>query len=458
MLRSGHRISTEKLWSLVGHGGGVGRRPSSCVGRAFTVVKESATTPLTPLTTATPKGGNVLGSAAEEAQRLSELAAQCRRVEAKKPETIMKQKPVITTTTTTTTPSPLSLEDEKALESALDGAQKLLSVTTKSSPLLDAIQNKPTANPDIQRQIACLHRAFIVVTSWCLDVVDRTCDKTALDKALQVARRAHQLQLPLHVPLHQRLVVAIAQHYDPIATSVPKHRVRSPAGLILEIAERAAVSFDRTAVATSPFFRDALVALAQRHHYHDILTLMRGMESQFRIVELELETLAQLLAVLQDQCDNDNNDIAVTDQKDFYEILSRLNPYVWKTMSQYSPLTERLTTTTKQQPQQSVLPTTPTPKPKDDWYYFRNWIYQTDSPRQVLPDITAQMDDLYAHNELRYSEALERSILKSLMADFEDSYYDDEELEMLSEEEDEGEDTDYFHSDDDEDDDDDTKT
>jgi hypothetical protein len=414
---------------------------------------------------------SVLGSAAQEAQRLSELAAQCRSKKQKDNNSNVVSKAVAAEVR-----KPTLTADEKTIEGALEGAQKLLFVTTRSSPLQDAIQNKQGADPKIKRQISCLHRAFLAVTSWCLNVVDTTGngDPRVLEKALEVARRAHQLQLPFILPLHQRLMAAIATHYDPQvhyrrSGAPPRNKLRTPGGLILEIAERASCSLGPQAISSSHFFRDALVALAKRRRYNDIVVILRGMESQFRIVELELDTLAHLLAVLKDTVEEEERQDSaelpsLSDNADFLEILNLLNPYVWKTMSNYRTLSHILTKNKTQhirdemhrkgkslgledtmiegllppRDHDSVLPTSPshlanssterrkrttTTTNNDELDDMASWVYCRE--RYSLPDIGIQIEKLYQDQEYRYGNELELLIL-TRMADEEVDDDDDD--------------------------------
>lgn len=517
MLRS-HRVSSEKLWSHVGvrmgkdSSGLVKRSPTCCplAGqpnknrhhhnwskhlhyRSFSsgttgLIKEQSTPSTsssgkTPAQGPPPKDGNVLVSAAKEAQRLSDLAAKSR------PEKTVNPTAAEAAPKTWREPSTLTWEsvhkrevDEETIQSALESAQALLFVTRldMSSPLRDAIRDRHEASPEIQKQISSLHRAFLAVTSWCLDVVTmaQKPDPRMLDMGLQVARRAHQLQLPFHMPLYIRLMNAVAEHHDPKNSSSSSSNrnnnknIRNATGaLILELAGRATVMLGPAAIESSQlFFREPLEALVNRRCFGDVAAVLRGIESQYSSLELDKGTLLKLLVALEIAVseDNNNNDDDETEAKhwedtaDVLEILNLADPYLWKTITSLTSLSdiwnrnqdkkrekreELQRSMRRSEPQPTIvheklLPSTPSRESvearraapvrrkrstesyakKDDLYYFRGWIYQSESPseHEVLPDITAQIEALYDGKDFRYSEDLERQILKTNMLEYDE--------------------------------------
>ena len=285
-----------------------------------------------------PKG--ILISAAEEAKRLSDLAAKNRPAAPTKSQTELTL-PATTSSSSSLSSFPSSAEvTEETLQNALNAAQALLIVTFRSSP---PMQQKQSADKGIQEQISCLHRAFLAVTSWCLDVAEVSRDPRILDKALEVAKRAHQLQLPFILPLHQRLMNVVAQLYTP-----PSNSRSSVASTVLEISSRASHTFGTNAVKSSHFFQDSLLAMVQRRRWRDTLLLLQGMEYQHEIGQLDLNTLSQMLTLLEDFvqddtcCDLFSPDGDWQDEADFVEILSLLNPYVWKSMSKFGALSDML--------------------------------------------------------------------------------------------------------------------
>jgi len=97
--------------------------------------------------------------------------------------------------------------------------------------------------------IATIHRAFLSLTSQCLDYCET--EPSLYSPALELARRAHeQLRLPFHLPLYQRLM-------ETAASSASSSDV---VGTVLEI-----VSFCQTlspeAVQTAALFRPVITAL-----------------------------------------------------------------------------------------------------------------------------------------------------------------------------------------------------
>jgi hypothetical protein len=455
------------------------------------------------------QGGNVLVSAAKEAQRLSDLAAKCRysaaAMQATNNEdlhsasqfnTLARLQAVASAESEETLPKRQHVSEE-TLQDALEAAQALLIVTSRSSPLQDAIKNKQAADEAIQKQISCLHRAFLAVSSWCLDVLVLSNDKRMLEKALEVSKRAHQLQLPFHVPLYQRLLVSVAGYYEP---PNPKASVAS---LILEIANRVQVTLGLGPLQSSCFFQQALLELVKRRLWKDVVTVLQGMEGlkeKHDIAQLEYETMSILLSALEETVQEDDDSAGLfstaawEDQADFLEILNFLNPHLWKSMTRYRSLSDIID---NQNPDDnhnsieakkapiSILPpddvgdddggavvsadtddpdssvdALPTSRSETSSVlnrrrrqqegnvgghyrspYFRSMIYQRG---HNFPDITDQLQDLNDGELLYYSEDYEREILKEIFAAEEDE--DDDGATDLSV-------ADYLLDDDDDDDD-----
>ena len=166
--------------------------------------------------------------AAEEADRLTTLAKTSFEDDATEEESSADQ------TFTFSKPKTPSIKvRQRAMSNALDAARTLLLV---SSPSVIAEEILYMRAPPKQR--ASLHRAFLLVTSWCLDIVlaeqdhqqqqresyrhqtNTLCREeiegdslgAILDATVSLARRAHVLSLPYHLPLYQRLIQAISQH------------------------------------------------------------------------------------------------------------------------------------------------------------------------------------------------------------------------------------------------------
>jgi len=374
------------------------------------------------------------------------------------------------TMTTTTTTSDGKIGTEETLQNALEAAQALLVVTSKSTPLQNAIRNKEEAPPDVQRQISCLHRAFLAVTSWCLDVAVVSSDAQILAHALAVADRAYQLQLPLHLPLYQRMIKTVAQEYDSVATTSNANanatgntntknqkrnysRKQTAAGLILEYSHRVNVTLHSTAPSASEFYREALVHLAERRQFGEITALLRGMERQFYVEQLDYDTLAHLLAILQAQVEQDESlatgsGIHWQQTADLIEVLNLLNPFVWKTMNNYRELTKLASSQVPARKETSkdttvrasdaVIPTTPKSprrkrsarKQRDELYHYRRMIYAMDENFDDLPDLKQQIEKLNNGKSFRYSEEMERAILYRAMAEDAELFDDDTEADV----------------------------
>lgn len=430
--------------------------------------------------------GNVLGSAAKEAQRLSELASKRRQNQQAQ---IIADPAPPDTASTEAVDKIHRIVTEETLQNALDAAQALLFVTNRSTPLQDAIRQKQKAEQDVQSQINSLHRAFIAVTSWCLDVAAVSHDPRILDKALEIAGRSFQLNLPLHLPLYQRLLQTVAQEYDPntgnmASTYIANGRNRNYrrttlAGILLELASRATISLSTEATSSSDFFRGSLVALAERGRFADMVALLLGMEHQFAIYDLEMDTLAHLLAVLQEKVE-ENEDLATGSGENWeqtvelIEVLNLLNPYVWKSMNHYNSLSNltasqksfsknekyQQDSDTMETPEQ-IIPTTPSyqqddsdgadtgeskkksPKRRrsarkkhDEMHHYRRLIYHpVEGEFDRLPDLSKQIESLLEGRRFRYSEEMEKSILNRVMEDEADMFDADYGSEDMSDSE-----------------------
>jgi hypothetical protein len=178
-------------------------------------------------------------------------------------------------------PQSASISSSSPLEAA-EAARAMLALTLPTKPLAEAILNDKAP----EDQVACLHRAFIQVSSWCISLV--LSDSSFLQYALDLARRARDLSLPLHLFLYRSLVAAIARHSkeeDPIST-------------ILE-ASALAVSALNIPLSAS-FFSDALVALVERNQIQKAIDLMGVMEERHDIVMLDGLTAMAILGALQE--------------------------------------------------------------------------------------------------------------------------------------------------------------
>jgi hypothetical protein len=148
----------------------------------------------------------------------------------------------------------------------------MLALTSPTKPLAEAILNDEAPND----QVACLHRAFIQVTSWCISLVPS--DSSLLQYALDLARRTRDLSLPLHLFLYRSLVAAIAQHSeeeDPIST-------------ILEVSALTVSALNVPLSAS--FFSGALVAFVEKNEIQKSIHLIRVMQEHRDIDMLDALT------------------------------------------------------------------------------------------------------------------------------------------------------------------------
>ena len=210
----------------------------------------------------------VLFFAAQEADRLSTLAV-----------TKHKRRGTIS-----------ALTEAANVTQALDAANALLIISRPSNALADAILHRTE-----RLHIASLHRAFIAITSWCVDLIpliqsdkETTNSTTAdvassiLDRSLMVARRAYDLHLPFHLPLYQRLMTAVALH-----------KTDTVASTILDISSWATSTLD--APMDAAFFSRSLTALIRRQRLSDVVDLLVGMRSRHEIVHLDEDITMEVL-------------------------------------------------------------------------------------------------------------------------------------------------------------------
>lgn len=239
-------------------------------------------------------GSNALFFAAQEASRLSKLAAK-------------ENKRGIAFT-------------EGSVQLALDAASALLIISRPSNFLADAILHRSNKNTNLHSnkntkmnqnapQIASLHRAFLEITSWCIDLVPyryeqqqlqvhqqqqqqqqdlATMDNAVLDRSLTLARRAYDLQLPFHLPLYTRLMEAVAQHKtdDSIAST------------ILDISSWVTATLD--APVDAAFFSHTLTTLVRRQQLGQVVDLLKGMQILHNIPHLDPATTTEMLTLLRD--------------------------------------------------------------------------------------------------------------------------------------------------------------
>lgn len=306
----------------------------------------------------------------DESRRQQQAASSCDASSTTSSSSTTTTNSALTTTTTTSN-----------AQQALDAARSLLIVSRPSNALADAILaaqqsssslvTNPTtsSSPPPCAEIASLHRAFLAITSWCLDVLEtkqqqqnmshsaplandmvprneeeeeeqqqpttttttiRTDD--ILDRALTVSRRAHDLNLPFHLPLYQRLMVAVARQQQSQNHAPPRpHQYAATEGsyhndpeyyasaavtattvqTILEIASWVESRLDASAV-TANLFVPALRILMEQRQYPAVALLLVGMQSIYGLADLEhnvaLEFWNQLRVNTSSRHDRDENE------------------------------------------------------------------------------------------------------------------------------------------------------
>lgn len=177
-------------------------------------------------------------------------------------------------------PQPASLSFSSPMEAA-EAARAMLALTSPTKSLAEAILNdKAPAD-----QVACLHQAFIQVTSWCISLVPS--DNSLITYALNLARRAGVLSLPLHLFLYRSLVTAIARH----------SKEEDPTSDILEASALAVLALNIPLSAS--FFSDALVAFVERNQLQKAIDLQGIMNERYDIDMLDGLTAMAVLRALQ---------------------------------------------------------------------------------------------------------------------------------------------------------------
>lgn len=163
-------------------------------------------------------------------------------------------------------------------EDLLDAANALLIVSRPSPSLAEAIA---TNAPETQS----LHRAFVGITSCCLDVLERettTADvaHVVLDRALAVARRAHCLNLPFHLPLYQRIMSVVSKICDSETDLT---------AIITDVSTWASTLLS-TSHTDSRLFAPALKTMIERQQFGTVVSVLMNMQLQHVRVDFGLST------------------------------------------------------------------------------------------------------------------------------------------------------------------------
>ncbi|KAL7566181.1 hypothetical protein ACA910_011256 [Epithemia clementina (nom. ined.)] len=184
----------------------------------------------------------VLQKAAMEADRLSQLARA-------PPSTLSNENKVATDMNDRATKKATLLADEILtirIEEAKKAAKALVRISNIKS-LADAILQQNDC-----QSVAKVHRAFISVVTWGLSLITakpadtpmtsslRASASSLMEKLVEVVRRAHELELPLHIPLYHRFLEQVAAH----SASMKK---TDPVDAIVDISIYATASLDLAA-------------------------------------------------------------------------------------------------------------------------------------------------------------------------------------------------------------------
>ena len=198
-------------------------------------------------------------------------------------------------------PQSASLSSSSPKEAA-EAAQAMLTLTSPSKPLAEAI----LVNKALAEQVACLHRAFLAVTSWCISLAPM--DSTLLHSALDLAHRAHDLSLPFHLPLYRSLVTAVAEHSKD-----------DPADTILEVSLLAASALNIPL--SSSFFSDALIALVRTCQLREAIVLRNSMRERHDIYAIDSKLAMEILQVLKENVEASVEDPSLPlDERDAREL------------------------------------------------------------------------------------------------------------------------------------------
>ena len=169
------------------------------------------------------------------------------------------------------------------VQEAMNVCETLLRITNETSVLAASIRS----NNGNQRHVACLHRALLSISQWCIGLVEESSSPSSskynqdriadhllehplLDSVLQLAVRAHQLDLPFHLPLYQKLAKTIAEQPS----------IHSPSQWILQVAQWARVEMGSL---PPDFFNSSLLALTERQRSTDCVHVLQAMNSNLKM-------------------------------------------------------------------------------------------------------------------------------------------------------------------------------
>jgi hypothetical protein len=144
------------------------------------------------------------------------------------------------------------------------------------------------------KYVSVLHRAFLALTTKCLDAIritETTPSKeraeTLLKLALDLSKRAHRLGLPFHLPLYQRLMEV---------TALTRAKSNTADGISTDILDVAShtESLGSSVPLQCAMFRPALMALIANKRFDDVVDLLNGMRDRHGLVVLDRQTASEI--------------------------------------------------------------------------------------------------------------------------------------------------------------------
>jgi hypothetical protein len=144
------------------------------------------------------------------------------------------------------------------------------------------------------KYVSVLHRAFLALTTKCLDAIritETTPSKeraeTLLKLALDLSKRAHRLGLPFHLPLYQRLMEV---------TALTRAKSNTADGISTDILDVAShtESLGSIVPLQCAMFRPALMALIASKRFDDVVDLLNGMRDRHGLVVLDRQTASEI--------------------------------------------------------------------------------------------------------------------------------------------------------------------
>ncbi|GAX21259.1 hypothetical protein FisN_1Lh088 [Fistulifera solaris] len=170
------------------------------------------------------------------------------------------------------------------VEETIKAAQRLLAVSRSPSIRVEVFSEQRNSP-----QYATLHRVFLQLIS---RLLDHAFDKrltdyrvTVLHASLSMARRVHELGLPLHLPLHERLMQSFAEWGELLIDE-------NPARLILEAAAW-------SPCVTAHTFHASLCGLIETRRFSCAADLLKGMRVDYKLERMEIPYVRDVLFALE---------------------------------------------------------------------------------------------------------------------------------------------------------------